>query len=268
LTPARKCTIPAAMTGFDNPWPLGLTGRNWPYHALLVGAVLIIVLPFDHKLSLLATGAPPLVVAAFNDFTRWGMADWILIPSLLVVALVALAARLERRRRQRLALFRLVEIFGFVFVGVAAPSLVANLLKHLIGRARPYVFDEYGLFGLHPFMGNFYFESFPSGHSTTAASLAIVVVVMAPRLWPPAFVYALAIMASRVIIGAHYPTDVLAGMVTGSIGAYAVRNYFARRRWGFAFGPDGRVRMRSVRIIPAALGHRPPARAAQIAVDK
>jgi membrane-associated phospholipid phosphatase len=42
-----------------------------------------------------------------------------------------------------------------------------------------------------------------------------------------------------VVVTAHYPTDVLAGALVGTVGALMVRRYFALRRLGFSVGPDG-----------------------------
>jgi len=46
---------------------------------------------------------------------------------------------------------------------------------------------------------------------------------------------------SRVVVTAHYPTDVLAGALVGAVGAMMVRRYFALRRLGFSIGPGGDV---------------------------
>jgi undecaprenyl-diphosphatase len=40
-------------------------------------------------------------------------------------------------------------------------------------------------------------------------------------------------------VTAHYPTDVLTGAVVGTVGALMVRRWFAMRRLGFSYGPDG-----------------------------
>jgi undecaprenyl-diphosphatase len=50
------------------------------------------------------------------------------------------------------------------------------------------------------------------------------------------------IAISRVAVGAHYPSDVVAGAVVGVLGALVVRNWWAVRRLAFAVGPDGTVR--------------------------
>ena len=57
------------------------------------------------------------------------------------------------------------------------------------------------------------------------------------------WIYALAIAASRIVVSAHYPSDVLAGAVVGTVGALLVRRAFALRRLGFTLAPDGRVHL-------------------------
>jgi undecaprenyl-diphosphatase len=54
--------------------------------------------------------------------------------------------------------------------------------------------------------------------------------------------YAVLIAASRIVLTAHHPSDVLAGAVFGIIGALLVRDWFAARRLGFVLGADGRAR--------------------------
>ena len=69
--------------------------------------------------------------------------------------------------------------------------------------------------------------------------------VAVSSLWPRArtyaLIYALMIAVSRIVVTAHYPTDVAMGALLGIAGALMVRRWFAMRRLGFSFGPDGTV---------------------------
>jgi membrane-associated phospholipid phosphatase len=71
-------------------------------------------------------------------------------------------------------------------------------------------------------------DAFPSGHATTAMSIALAAVLVAPRRWRPAVSLAaacfpLAVGVSAVIMGMHYPSDVLGGfLVAASFGLLAV----------------------------------------------
>ncbi len=54
-------------------------------------------------------------------------------------------------------------------------------------------------------------------------------------------VYALLIAATRLVLLAHHPSDVVAGALIGVVGAMAVRYWFAARRLGFAIHRDGEI---------------------------
>jgi membrane-associated phospholipid phosphatase len=70
--------------------------------------------------------------------------------------------------------------------------------------------------------------SFPSGHTTTAAALAVALVVIAATFaWRAAalvlgVLYAVAVAASRVYLGDHYPLDVLGSMLCALAAAFVV----------------------------------------------
>jgi membrane-associated phospholipid phosphatase len=149
-----------------------------------------------------------------------------------------------RRKLMRLILWEFAALYGFILLGVGLPSLVSTLAKRLIGRARPSHFDSVGSLSFRWNIDDWTYQSFPSGHATTAFALAAVLGFLAPRWFFAALAVAAAIALSRVTLGVHYPSDVLAGVLLGLVGAYAVRVFFARRRWLFEFTPKGTVRLR------------------------
>jgi undecaprenyl-diphosphatase len=62
----------------------------------------------------------------------------------------------------------------------------------------------------------------PSGHAATAAAAATVVALLHPRLRLPLAALVAAIGLSRVYLGVHYPSDVLAGLALGIVVGWAV----------------------------------------------
>lgn len=65
--------------------------------------------------------------------------------------------------------------------------------------------------------------SFPSGHTLHAVSFTIVAVAWFPFLALPLIAFTVFVAMSRVVLGLHYPTDVLAGILLGTaLGAASV----------------------------------------------
>jgi membrane-associated phospholipid phosphatase len=128
-----------------------------------------------------------------------------------------------------------------MFLSVALSVFVAEILKYLIGRGRPFVGGKANPFNFIPFEGTGAYASLPSGHAVTAFALAFAVSALWPRLRVFMFTYAIVILLTRLVLLAHHPSDVVAGALVGMVGAMAVRYWFAARRLGFAIRADGTI---------------------------
>jgi undecaprenyl-diphosphatase len=116
-------------------------------------------------------------------------------------------------------------------LGVWASSFSSELAKNLYHRPRP---------DLVPHMAYVYSGSFPSGHSTLSAAayliLAVLVASLEPRRRTKALAFGVAALVlvtvglSRIYLGVHWPSDVLAGWCLG--GLWALMAWLALRAMG------------------------------------
>ena len=89
---------------------------------------------------------------------------------------------------------------------------ILHLLKWAIGRARPTAWGTGASpFDFHPFNLTGDFDSFPSGHAMMAVLLALFLSRVAPHWRGPLLGLAIVAAATRIGLGRHYLTDVLAG---------------------------------------------------------
>jgi len=234
LTLARPARLPAAW-----PWMAG--PRKIAIAAGIGVAVLLILMVTVDAAAIRGVGhLPRWIVSAFDDITDFGKSGWFLWPlGLMFLALAALPRMLTPISQRVLA--AIMVRTGFLFTAIAVPSLFVTIIKRVIGRARPMVGGSLDPFLYAPFAWQPAYAGMPSGHATTAFAVLVAFGTLWPRsrtLW---LVYALLNAVSRVVVNAHYPSDVVAGAVVGIGGAVLVRHYFALRRLGFAIGADGTI---------------------------
>lgn len=199
---------------------------------------LIVMALLDATASTDAAKLPRWLIDFFDNITDYGKSGWFLWPlGLLFLGLAALPP-LANRISQRVFAAIMVRV-GFLFLAIAVPSLFVTIVKRMIGRARPFVTGAADPFAFHPFVWRADYASLPSGHTTTAFAVLVAFGTLWPRARTMLLIYAALIAASRVVVTAHYPTDVAAGALVGVGGALLVRRYFALRRLGFSLGLDG-----------------------------
>lgn len=172
--------------------------------------------------------------------TDFGKSAYVL-SALAGVSFAVLIISAAARGTTRSLLLGLGTRLQFLFFAVLAPVLLGEAIKWMVGRGRPFVGGEANVFNFSHFAGTEAYASFPSGHAITAFALAFAVSALWPRAWIAMLVYAIVIAATRLVLLAHHPSDVVAGALVGVIGAMFVRYWFAARRLGFAIARDGTV---------------------------
>ena len=158
--------------------------------------------------------ASPAFTYAMRGVTQFG-SSYILVPLGALLVWRFLAAGRKRA--------------AIIFVAAAlGAEVLTEILKLIIRRPRPEAF--FGLPGPSTY-------SFPSGHATISFCFyGVLAVILTARgrgrehataIWAGAAVLAAAIGFSRVYLGVHYPSDVIAGYAAGAIWVAAVRIGYA-----------------------------------------
>ena len=201
----------AATMGKINP----ATKKNILIFIPILLLPVVILFFFDTRLWLTARDVvPPDYYFIAKLITNWGLYLFYAIFTALFA--YSLIGKNRRLTGQCLAYLKAQLIVSFA---------VVRILKILLGRARPGHGADFTFFSL-----NSDYNAFPSGHSTDALVSGVFLYYLIKQSKYPAWrflplIFAFCIAVSRVLVSAHYPSDVAGGMAIGIMGAW----YFISR---------------------------------------
>jgi undecaprenyl-diphosphatase len=155
----------------------------------------------------------------FEDVLRWFSVDaQVMFLALLAVLFFARGKYLSRNGRH-----------GVAAAGFSALLAlgIAQVISHLWERPRPYVAHPAHVHLLLPVSPD---PSFPSDHATAAFAIAVAIFLRHRKAGTLALVLATIVSVSRVALGTHYPSDVIAGVVLGALCALVFWTPWLRTR--------------------------------------
>lgn len=138
-------------------------------------------------------------------FTQFGRSSYYII---IFVALLIIGKTLYKSKR-------LVNVSWFFLLSIIISGLSVDIIKIILGRARPVMFITQHLYGFYFFQWHYKMWSFPSGHAAIAASMAAAMSLLYPRFWLGFFSLAILVAVSRVVGVEHFISDVMLGLYWG-----------------------------------------------------
>jgi undecaprenyl-diphosphatase len=198
--------------------------RAWPASRVEASRAALYLLAFSVPLLLLFMADTRLMEEVRGLQTPTGLAimNWVTllgdgrVDFSIALVFLAVGYFLQRPRER--------EAGKQAFYALLVSSVVAQVVKYSVCRSRPYT-DNAGAFNFLPCPLRGAFASFPSGHATTAFALAAVLSATYPRARGLLYFLAMLVAASRVYLGSHFFSDILAAAILG----VAVGAFFARR---------------------------------------
>jgi lipid A 4'-phosphatase len=153
----------------------------------------------------------------FIKITVVGDSLWVFALSIFVYIFCYISNKIFLRRN--LKIFCKIKNYAiFLFTATFFTGFLTQLLKHIVGRPRPN--NVASLDSAEAVFFNFEssFHSFPSGHTSTIFVAALVFASFTPKIKYFYFCFAGIISFSRVVVGAHYVSDVIGGIAIAFIG--------------------------------------------------
>ena len=223
--------------------------------AVAVGIVALSLVA-DDSLRNFALQTDPTVKSVLRYITEIGNSAWPLGIGGLLWVVLALLLR-QRHGLTKTALRRARACVLLVMASVALSGLLANILKQVIGRARPMTDGGAEVYQFNLLAFDPAWASFPSGHATTSMAMMIALAMILPRHALACIAIGLLGAVTRVQLGVHWASDVAAGITLGVAVTIVLRQRLdaGRRRALIPYGTARLLRRCLASLVQNTLKH-------------
>lgn len=227
----------------QSAWSDMMQALSWRDWRVLAGVAVIAILmvTVDGPISSMMRNIDGDARRIIDVLASSGNSKYSLVPTgVAAIVLMALYFLDASTRRARFYAW-LAGASGFIFASIAVSGIAANIVKILLGRARPNVVEDLSWPLFQPIATSGDFHSFPSGHGNTIFCIAIAVGFFAPRLRVPLLIVASVLAFGRVLQFKHFISDSVGGAALAALTTIWLRQLFAR--WNIVFRklPSGRI---------------------------
>jgi lipid A 4'-phosphatase len=165
----------------------------------------------------------------FEQITVLGDSKWYFVLSFFVIFFCYFIKKINLCHNHKNIIDICNNFTIFLSLSLIFSGLITQLLKHIVGRPRPAYASFDGVLEFSFINLNSEFHSFPSGHASTIFVVVLVTSFFLPKL-KYFFISLGGIIAfSRVVVGAHFFTDVLGGITVSYLGVKLTKLFLDKR---------------------------------------
>ena len=214
---------------------------------LLICALFFLL--FDYSIASFFDSLNYQTKSLFGTLTHFGDSLYFFISTILIWALVKIIKSKNQITNT------ISEISLFIFLNILLSGIVTQILKHIIGRPRPVLFNGFDLKSLDIIHFDSKWHSFPSGHSATIFAFIFSMILLFPKIKNILITIAIIIASTRVIVGAHFISDIFGGVLVAYLSSIFVSKKLASKKILFTTEDEKLVPNSNVNIISSYIAN-------------
>jgi len=188
---------------------------------LLLGV--LVFLFFDYSISKFFYDINSQTKSLFETLTHFGDSLYFFIPSILIWLVIKIIQNKNK------IILTISDISLFIFFNILLSGIAVQIFKHILGRPRPPLFHSNNLSTIDIFNFDSRWHSFPSGHTATIFAFIFCLIFLFPKIKNILITIAVVIASTRVIVGAHYVSDIFGGALVAYITSILLREKFFQK---------------------------------------
>ncbi len=208
---------------------------------LLIAALLSLL--FDYSIASFFDSLNYQTKSLFDTLTHFGDSLYFFIPTILIWIVIKII------KNKNEILNTIGEISLFIFLNILLSGIVTQILKHIIGRPRPILFNGFEQKSLSIINFDSKWHSFPSGHTATIFAFIFCMVLLFPKIKNILITVAVIIASTRVIVGAHFISDIFGGALVAYLSSIFISKKLASKKTLFIADDEKFVPNSNVSII-------------------